>query len=107
MNYGGRKYPRTLSQRDVPGIPRSIIPILKDTGLEMISVGVNGGSSPPDVPRLFRWLDPGSGEDIIAMWHPLGYGCNENTCDDLDEAVYFEGMDSIMIPWYIYIYIYI
>lgn len=38
------------------------------------SVGVNGASMYPRVPKIFRWLDPVSTEEVIAMWHPRGYG---------------------------------
>lgn len=36
--------PKTvMSQRDVPGTSRSIIPLLKANGVTALSVGVNGG----------------------------------------------------------------
>lgn len=28
----------------------------------------------PRVPRVFRWRDPISSEEVIAMWHARGYG---------------------------------
>lgn len=59
----GQQAPRTMSQRgatrrstfhatltlypDVPGMTRGVIPLLAQQGVEAISVGVNGGSSPP------------------------------------------------------------
>ncbi|ELR18406.1 uncharacterized protein ACA1_138180 [Acanthamoeba castellanii str. Neff] len=63
----GRPAPKTLSQRGisfrpfefdsaaalalidghVPGMTRGVIPLLSELGIEAISVGVNGGSSPP------------------------------------------------------------
>jgi hypothetical protein len=64
----------TLSQRDVPGTTRSAIPLLKAAGVNTISVGVNGASTPPTVPRAFVWHDTPSGESMLAMWHPYGYG---------------------------------
>ena len=63
-----------LSQRDVPGITRAVIPLLKKRGVNMVSVGVNGASMYPRVPKIFRWSDPISNEEVYAMWHPRGYG---------------------------------
>jgi hypothetical protein len=82
---------RTLSQRDVPGITRSVIPILRAASVTGISVGVNPSSGFPkvttsyvtsvgansgmiQVPNVFTWLDPPSNQSILAMWHPRGYG---------------------------------
>eukprot|EP01060_Flectonema_neradi_P006477 TRINITY_DN14382_c2_g2_i1.p1 TRINITY_DN14382_c2_g2~~TRINITY_DN14382_c2_g2_i1.p1 ORF type:complete len:722 (+),score=112.55 TRINITY_DN14382_c2_g2_i1:43-2166(+) len=65
---------RTLSQRDVPGMTRSVIPTLLAENITTISVGVNTASSYPKVPRIFRWHDTTSGKEIYAMWHPKGYG---------------------------------
>lgn len=70
----GLKAKRSLSQRDVPGVPRSVIPLLKKFGVELITVGVNGASMYPRVPRVFRWQDPVSGDEALTMWHPRGYG---------------------------------
>jgi hypothetical protein len=98
--YGNREPPKTVSQRDVPGLPRAVIPILRSAGIEMISIGVNGGSAPPDVPPVFRWLDTPSGQDIVVIFHPLGYGCDEKTCDQVSQASYVPGMSSVLIPWW-------
>lgn len=64
----------TLSQRDVPGLTRSMIPLLVSKGVRAISVGVNGASMYPRVPSIFRWRDPLSKQELIANWHPRGYG---------------------------------
>jgi hypothetical protein len=56
--------PATLSQRDVPGMSRASIPLLRSTGVTGISVGVNGASLPPAVPRAFVWRDGGSKEEV-------------------------------------------
>eukprot|EP00656_Telonema_subtile_P005519 TRINITY_DN1250_c0_g2_i2.p1 TRINITY_DN1250_c0_g2~~TRINITY_DN1250_c0_g2_i2.p1 ORF type:complete len:838 (-),score=162.47 TRINITY_DN1250_c0_g2_i2:112-2625(-) len=65
---------RSLSQRDVPGVPRSVIPILAKSGIDLISVGVNGASMYPLVPKIFEWRDPVSNTSALTMWHPRGYG---------------------------------
>ena len=62
----------TLSQRDVPGMTRSVLPILSTAGVQAISVGVNGASMPPNVPRVFMWRDPVSNVTVPSMWHPHG-----------------------------------
>jgi hypothetical protein len=98
--YGNKDPPKTLSQRDVPGLPRSIIPILRSSGIELISIGVNGGSAPPEVPAAFRWRDTVSGQDIVVIVHPLGYGCTDTTCNQIEQAVYIPGMSSVLIPWW-------
>eukprot|EP01089_Gocevia_fonbrunei_P013483 TRINITY_DN3465_c0_g3_i3.p1 TRINITY_DN3465_c0_g3~~TRINITY_DN3465_c0_g3_i3.p1 ORF type:complete len:696 (-),score=157.49 TRINITY_DN3465_c0_g3_i3:338-2425(-) len=64
----------TMSQRDVPGTTRAIIPLLNKMGVKALTVGVNGGSAPPAVPSAFVWKDLGSNTQILAMWHPGGYG---------------------------------
>jgi len=70
----GLRPKRFLSQRDVPGLPRSVIPLLKQQGVELVTVGVNGASMYPRVPKLFRWRDPVSNDEVLGMWHPRGYG---------------------------------
>eukprot|EP01084_Bolivina_argentea_P142466 250270_1 len=63
-----------ISQRDVPGMTRSMIPILIDNNITAISIGVNTGSSPPAVPNIFKWKDTNSNISIISMLNPGGYG---------------------------------
>ena len=83
----------TLSQRDVPGIPRAaIIPLLANRGVKAFSVGANDGSSAPAVPRAFVWRDPASKEDILALWHSHGYG-GYGTSD----AVVVPGLDTALV----------
>ncbi len=61
-------------QRDIPGTTRSIIPIMKRNGVKAITVGVNTASMPPAVPSVINWKDSVTGDQIIGMWHPHGYG---------------------------------
>ncbi|XP_070176101.1 uncharacterized protein [Littorina saxatilis] len=69
-----------VSQRDVPGMTKAVIPHLKKHKIAAISVGVNTMTSPPAVPRTpFIWkVNPkDSDEDgVIAFWHPGGYPNN-------------------------------
>jgi hypothetical protein len=71
---------RYLSQRDVPGVPRAAVPLMRRAGVELVTVGVNGASMYPRVPKLFRWADGPSGEEMLAMWHPRGRGARSNLC---------------------------
>lgn len=74
--YFGLERKITMRQADVPGITRSIIPLLVEHGVKAISVGVNGATSPPGVNSgsAFVWRDMLSGDQVIGMWHPGGYG---------------------------------
>ncbi|XP_021341777.1 uncharacterized protein LOC110442470 [Mizuhopecten yessoensis] len=65
-----RKFP-TLSQRDVPGMTQAVIPSLVQKGIMAVSVGVNPGTSPPAVPKLFTWEFEDSA--VLATWHAGGY----------------------------------
>ena len=51
---------------------RNAIPILVDEGVQAITIGVNGGSAPPGVPKNvpFIWRDKPSGKEIITAVHP-------------------------------------
>ena len=62
-----------LSQRDVPGMTRGVIPLLSSNGVAAITVGVNDYTCAPDVPKAFVWSDAASGKDVIALVH--AYGC--------------------------------
>eukprot|EP01118_Nematostelium_gracile_P005782 TRINITY_DN1838_c0_g1_i1.p1 TRINITY_DN1838_c0_g1~~TRINITY_DN1838_c0_g1_i1.p1 ORF type:complete len:717 (-),score=180.87 TRINITY_DN1838_c0_g1_i1:73-2223(-) len=82
----------TMSQRDVPGVTRAAVPILKKAGVKAISVGVNGATSPPAVPSVFRWVDSESKSEIYAMWNPGGYGWL-----DSGNVVMVDGLDSALV----------
>ena len=84
----------TMSQRDVPGMTRSIIPLLTSHGVQAITVGVNTVSMPPAVPSVFRWQDPISQTEVVAMWHPHGYGGQHGP--SLDSVVTVPGMPAAL-----------
>jgi len=74
---------RTLDQRfgrsttgakmtDVPGHTRGLIAPLAASGVKFLDIGVNDASTPPVVPPLFLWKDPG-GSTLVVMYHH-GYG---------------------------------
>jgi hypothetical protein len=66
--------PTVLSQRDVPGLTRAVIPLLVERGVRALSVGANTYSASASVPRIYRWLEPASEATVIALQHPGGYG---------------------------------
>lgn len=66
--------PITMTQRDVPGATRGIVPLLTKAGVQAYAGGVNTASLPPNVPRTFVWHDEQTSTEILAMVHPHGYG---------------------------------
>ena len=64
----------TLSQRDVPGMSRSLVPLLNASGVRAISIGANGGSTPPEVPPCFVWHDAVSETSLYGLFTWPGYG---------------------------------
>jgi hypothetical protein len=68
----GQKRKIVMSQRDVPGLTRSVIPLLVKNGVRAVSVGVNGGSAAPNLPPAFIWRH--GVDSVLAMWLPGGYG---------------------------------
>ena len=82
----------TLSQRDVPGTTRAAIAPLLAQGVSTISIGVNGASTPPFVPRAFLWNDTASGASMPTLVHPYGYGGIE-----YEDAVIVPGLDHALV----------
>mgnify|MGYP003885175691 CR=1 FL=1 len=65
---------RTLSQRDVPGLTRALLPHLARHNVTALSIGENSQVAPVNVPDLFRWVDNTTGASAVALFHKLGYG---------------------------------
>jgi len=61
------KTTRAAKMTDVPGHTRAIVPYMAKAGVRFLHIGVNGASSAPEVPPLFRWQAP-TGEEIIMMY---------------------------------------
>ena len=71
-----RRFGRTTTgakMSDVPGHSRGIVGPLAENGVKLLDIGVNGASTPPDVPSLFVWKDP-DGASLMMMYHHKGYG---------------------------------
>jgi len=94
----GLPHKTVVSQRDVPGIPASAIPVFLKNGIRAVNVGVNGASAPPAVPRVFRWQHPyNNSDEIFGMWNPGGYG--EYT---IPECSYVDGWGTAMCYYWRY-----
>ena len=65
---------QTISVRDVPGLTRAAIPLMVKRGVRAVSVGENGACASVNVPSSFVWRDPESATEILALFHPGGYG---------------------------------
>jgi hypothetical protein len=88
-----------MSQRDVPGMTRSIIPLLASRGVHTISVGVNGGSTPPNVPTAFDWHDPVSNTSVRALYVNGGYG-GESVVPGYHVATVIPGLShALVVAW--------
>ncbi len=53
---------------DVPGHTRGLIAPLAEHGVTFLDIGVNGGSTPAELPPLFVWKDP-DGASMVVMYH--------------------------------------
>jgi len=71
-----RRFGRTTTgakMSDVPGHSIGIVGPLAENGVKLLDIGVNGASTPPDVPPLFVWK-VAEGASLIMMHHHKGYG---------------------------------
>ena len=80
----GKKNKTVISQRDVPGVSRGIIPLMRQRGVLALSEGCNAQIQPPDTPPIFNWTDTASGDSIIMMLHPRGYGVSTDKTTGAD-----------------------
>jgi len=58
---------------DVPGHSRGLVSVLAENGIQLLDIGVNAASTPPDVPDVFKWTAP-DGSSIAVLYHKYGYG---------------------------------
>lgn len=79
MMEGSLALSRSLDQRfgrtttgakmtDVPGHTRGLIRPLADHGVTFLEIGVNGGSTPAQLPPIFLWKDT-RGSSLAVMYH--------------------------------------
>jgi hypothetical protein len=57
---------------DVPGHTRGIVPLLQANGVQLLHIGVNPASMPPDVPPVFLWQAPDNSR--VAVMYQSDYG---------------------------------
>ena len=70
----GKANKTVVSQRDVPGVSRGIVPLLHQRGVKAFSEGCNAQIQPPQTPTIFNWTDLSSSTSVIMMLHQRGYG---------------------------------
>ena len=58
---------------DVPCHSRGIVSPLAAHGVKLLDIGVNHGSTAPEVPDVFLWKDP-DGSSLIMLYHHRAYG---------------------------------
>lgn len=58
---------------DVPGHSRGLVPVLAESGVRLLDIGVNSASTPPDVPDAFVWKAP-DGSSAAILYHRHSYG---------------------------------
>jgi len=58
---------------DVPCHSRGIVGPLAENGVTLLHIGVNSGSSAPEVPPVFTWKDP-DGASIVMLYSRHSYG---------------------------------
>jgi hypothetical protein len=78
---------------DVPGHTRGLIKPITSQGVKMLHIGVNGGSTTPDVPPVFVWKDL-SGASIVMMYHHDYGGVSRIPGSDLAVAINVRGDNS-------------
>ena len=93
--------PRVISQRDVPGTTRAIVPLLKRAGVKGISIGQDssapplrpyGGSAPLRSNGIYLWRDADSGTSTYLLVHGGGYGGIRRSDD-----VTIDGFDQVLV----------
>ncbi|EDQ86449.1 uncharacterized protein MONBRDRAFT_33848 [Monosiga brevicollis MX1] len=87
------------SQRDVPGMTRSLIPVFAANGLKGVSEGSNSRVFPVNVPPAFLWRDVATETEIIALWHAYDYGQLPSAGDSSParDYVVVPGLDEAII----------
>jgi hypothetical protein len=90
----------TLSQRDVPGMTRAVIPILVKNGVQAVSVGENSQCAPSAVPPIFLWKDNTTNTEVIGLFHALGYGGSWPAASykkDIDTNIYTDSIGASVL----------
>ncbi|KAH9512453.1 hypothetical protein Btru_039624 [Bulinus truncatus] len=101
--FGIHRTHATMSQRDIPGMTKAVLPLLASRGVKAISVGVNPGTAPPDVPSPFIWKLRDSDQDgLMAFWIKGGYPLNPGPDPAhprglaKDKCIITDGLDEVL-----------
>jgi hypothetical protein len=71
QRFGGQTIAAKMT--DVPGHTRAMIPLLAESGIQLLHIGVNPAATVPDVPPIFRWRDDATQTSVIVMYQQV-YG---------------------------------
>jgi len=71
---------------DVPGHTRALIAPLATNGVTFLDIGVNGGSTPAELPPLFLWKNA-KGQTLTVMYHSAYGGVTQVPGSDLAIAI--------------------
>ena len=81
-----------MSQRDVPGVTRGIVPVMRKSGLIAFTEGCNAQIEGPEAPGpIFNWTDKDSGASVLMLLHPRGYGIAVDADADTETGI---GIDA-------------
>ena len=85
----GKANKTVISQRDVPGVTRGIVPLMAKKGVKAFSEGCNAQIQAPSTPGpIFNWTDTASETSVLMLLHPRGYGFSlEDETDELGVQV--------------------
>jgi len=65
--FGQRWGEELFKSTDIPGLPRSVIPLLAAAGRRAVHTGANGKCQLGRVPQAFTWAHPESGTQVLAL----------------------------------------
>ena len=79
--------PKDAKMTDVPGHTWSVPSLLKKAGVQILHMGCNPASTPPDVPPVFFWEGP-DGERLLTLYAKGSYGSGILPPDDWEHPVW-------------------
>jgi alpha-mannosidase len=79
--------PKDAKMTDVPGHTWIVPSLLKKAGVELLHLGCNPASTPPDVPPVFYWEGP-DGERLLTFYSKGSYGTGILPPEDWEHPVW-------------------
>lgn len=86
-------WPTAAKMTDVPGHTRMLPSLLHQAGVKFLHLGCNPFSTPPEVPRLFRWEGP-DGRQVVAFYNKGEYGSSLEPPEDWPFPVWLALMNT-------------